>query len=154
MRRYEGSPDSRIPQDFRLGDHLSAGAEVVAEMTGHLPKPLTPEQMKPILHRLRVILGEAVEQGERVGVDLNAPKLAMLCDELLREASEPGYRPAFDDSVEGFFLGGVFDELVQQPSNIFDQVMGTDGREYYVPLTTEQWIACLQRLRFSFLPHQ
>jgi hypothetical protein len=121
-------------------------------MIGAAPAPLSAEQMASVLRRLRVILGDAIEEGKRLGVELTPSKAARVCDELIREAEEPGYRPDFGSSVEGFFLDGVFDQLVQEPSNIFDQVQATDGREYYVPLTPEQWIACLGRLRFSLLP--
>ncbi|MHA3771717.1 hypothetical protein ACXR0O_09300 [Verrucomicrobiota bacterium sgz303538] len=132
----------------------TTGEEPIVSLTGHLPEPLLTPEIVSVLKRLRVILGEAIEQGRRLGLELTGPRLAKLCDELLREAREPGYKPSFDDSVEGFFLGGVFDDLVQQPSNIFSQVTGTDGKEYYVPLTASQWIACLEALRFSLLPHQ
>lgn len=121
-------------------------------MTGAPPAPLSAAQMASVLKRLRVLLGEAILEGKRVGVELTPPKLAALCDELIREASEPGYRPDFGTSVEAFFLGGVFEQLMQEPSNIFDQVRAADGREYYVPLTPEQWIACLAHLRLSLLP--
>jgi hypothetical protein len=95
-----------------------------------------------------------LEQSHRVGVDLTPLKLVVLCDELLREAQEPGYRPVFDDSVEGFFLSGLFEDLVIEPSNIFDTVTDPDGRQFYVPLSADQWIACLETLKLSLAPQQ
>lgn len=132
----------------------SAALHSFLALTGRRPEPATAEQIRTVVRRLRVLLGEALEQSRRVGVDLTPPKLVALCDELLHEAREPGYRPAFNDSVEGFFLGGLFDELVLEPSNIFDTVTSTDGREFYVPLSAEQWIACLEVLRLSLAPQQ
>jgi len=132
----------------------SAALHSFLALTGRRPEPATAEQIRTVVRRLRVLLGEALEQSRRVGVDLTPPKLVALCDELLHEAREPGYRPAFSDSVEGFFLGGLFDELVLEPSNIFDTVTSTDGREFYVPLSAEQWIACLEVLRLSLAPQQ
>jgi len=137
-----------------MGTDESAKNSLLVGMAEPSQKPISKDQMRKVLKRLRVLLGEAIEQGSRVGLDLSSVKLAALCGELIREAEELGYRPAYDDSVEGFFLGGVFDELMQQPSNIFDAVMGLDGVDYYVPLSAENWIACLEALRFSLQPSQ
>lgn len=130
----------------------SPDSEALSAMTGAESKPLSAKQTASVVKRLRVILGEAMEEGKRLGVELTPPKLAAICDELLHEARNAGYQPDFGSSVEGFFLRGVFDQLVQEPSNIFDQVQALDGREYYVPLTPEQWVACLSTLRLSLLP--
>jgi len=58
----------------------------------------------------------------------------------------------YGPTVEGFILGGIFDELVQQPSNIFDVAVDREGGQFYVPLSADNWIACLEALRFSLLP--
>ena len=59
-----------------------------------------------------------------------------------------------DGTVEGFFFTGLFDEMMQQPSNIFDEVTDARGVSYYVPLTAETWIRCLETLRLILLPSQ
>ncbi len=152
--RRKIQPDGDEFEKPRPQPDSSTASDAFADLTGHAPAPATAEQIRTVVRRLRVILGEALEQSRRVGVELTPLKLVALCDELLREAREPGYRPAFDDSVEGFFLSGLFDELVLEPSNIFDTVTSTDGREFYVPLTPDQWIACLETLRLSLAPQQ
>ena len=149
-RRFPSEPDRPAAPE----PEESQGARALAQMTGHAPKPPTPQQIRSIVKRLQVLLGEAMEQGERVGVEVTPPKLARVCDELLHEAHHPGYRPRHDGSVEGFFLAGVFEDLVQQPSNIFDEVIGADGKAYYVPLTAETWIQCLETLRLVLSPSQ
>ena len=72
----------------------------------------------------------------------------------LRKARYPGCRPRHDGSVEGFFFAGVFEDLVHQPSNIFDEVIGANGKAYYFPLTVETWIVCLETLRLVLSPSQ
>lgn len=152
--RRKLQPGGTTPRESRAESDNSGAGHPLTDLTGGRPEPVTSAQIRTVVRRLRVLLGEALEQSRRVGVELTPLKLVALCDELLREAHEPGYRPAFDDSVEGFFLGGLFDELVVEPSNIFDTVISTDGREFYVPLSAEQWIACLETLRLSLAPQQ
>lgn len=151
--RFPSSPE-RLAAPPPVEPLESEGTRALAEMIGHPPTPATPQQIRGIVKRLQVLLGEAMEQGERVGVEVTPPKLARVCDELLTEARHPGYRPVHDGSVEGFFFAGVFEDLVQQPSNIFDEVMGADGKAYYVPLTVETWVQCLETLRLLLSPNQ
>ncbi len=139
-------PPTEVPE--------SVAARSLLEMTGKPPTPATPQQIRGIVKRLQVLLGESMEQGGHLGVDVTPAKLARVCDELLHEARHPGYRPRHDGSVEGFFFAGVFEDLVQQPSNIFDEVTGIDGKAYYVPLTVETWIQCLETLRLVLSPSQ
>lgn len=56
--------------------------------------------------------------------------------------------------MESFFFAGVFEDLVHQPSNIFDEVIGADGKACYVPLTVETRIECLETLRLVLSPSQ
>jgi hypothetical protein len=148
-RRFQSDPESSVAEPRE-----SEGARALANITGTPPKPATPQQIRGIVKRLQVLLGEAMEQGDRVGVEVTPPKLARVCDELLHEARHPGYRPRHDGSVEGFFFAGVFEDLAQQPSNIFDEVTGADGKAYHVPLTVETWIQCLETLRLVLSPSQ
>ncbi len=135
-------------------DELSPGVVSFVENFGSRPAPVDPAQAATVVKRLRVLLGEALENARRCGVELRPPALVAVCDELLREVRDPGYRPDFGESVEGFLLSGLFDELVQQPSNIFEIATSPDGREYYVSLSPENWAACLAVLRLSLSPHQ
>lgn len=123
-------------------------------LLGHAPAPATSHQLKSVIRRLEVVLGEALEGGRRVGVEVTPAKLALLCDELLIEAEQPGYRPANDGTVEAFFFGGLFEEMVQQPSNIFEEVTSPEGKSFYVPLTVETWTECLRTLRTLLTPSQ
>jgi hypothetical protein len=46
-----------------------------------------------------------------------------------------------------FFIHGLYDELIQQPSNIFETKLFPDGSTRYVPIGRAVWKACLERLR-------
>jgi hypothetical protein len=135
-------------------DGLSPGVASFISNFGKRPKPVDAEQARTVVKRLRVLLGENVLNARRCGVELTAVHLVRVCDDLLREARETGFRPDYGESLEGFQLAGIFDELVQQPSNIFDVATNSQGQQYYVPLGTENWIACLEALRLSLSPCQ
>jgi hypothetical protein len=136
-----------------FGDELSPGVASFIANFGKRPRPVDVQQARTVVKRLRLLLGEHMVNATRCGVEITAAKLERVCDDLLREARESGWRPDYGASVEGFILGGIFDELVQQPSNIFDIATNRDGQQYYVPLSAENWTACLEALRLSLAPH-
>jgi hypothetical protein len=135
-------------------DDLSPGVASFIANFGQRPRPVDAQQVRTVVKRLRVLLGEGIANAKRCGVELTSAQLVRVCDDLLREVRESGYRPDYDESVAGLLLGGIFDELVQQPSNIFDVATSLDGGTYYVPLSAENWTACIEALRLSLAPHQ
>ena len=138
----------------QFDDDLSPGVASFIANFGQRPKPVDADQARTVVKRLRVLLGEGLANAKRCGVELNPAQLVRVCDDLLREALENGWRPDYGTTVEGFLLAGIFDELVQQPSNIFDVATNSQGQQYYVPLSAENWTACLEALRLSLLPSQ
>ena len=133
-------------------DDLTPGVASFIANFGKRPRPVDANQARTVVKRLRMLLGESLANAKRCGVELTPLKLVCVCDDLLREARESGYRPDYGPTVKGFILGGIFDELVQQPSNIFDVAVDREGGQFYVPLSADNWIACLEALRFSLLP--
>jgi hypothetical protein len=100
-----------------------------------------------VVRKLQVLLGEALAEANQSGVNLTVDSLVQVVEEALREASDMGYRAGFPATVEGIFLSGIYDDLVQQPSNIFDVVTRSNGKTYYVPLSSGVWIRCLESLK-------
>jgi len=135
-------------------DDLTPGVASFIANFGKRPKPADADQIRTVVKRLRVLLGEGLVNAKRCGVELTPLQLVRVCDDLLREAREGGWQPDYGTTVEGFILGGIFDELVQQPSNIFDVAVNREGGQFYVPLSADNWTACLEALRFSLLPSQ
>ena len=109
--------------------------------------PVTSRDLRPVIRKLEVLLGEALGEAQKSGVNLPVTSLVTVIDEAVHEATDLGYRAKFPQTVEGVFLSGIYDELVQQPSNIFDVVTRADGKSYYVPLSSGVWIRCLKSLR-------
>jgi len=132
-----------------LDGDLSPGVACFIANFGRRPRPVDAQQVRTVVKRLRVLLGEGNRNAKRCGVELNAAQLVRVCDDLQREAQEPDFCPDYGSTVEGFILSGIFDELGQQPSNIFDLSTNSQGQQYYVPLSAEKWTTYLETLRLS-----
>ncbi len=99
-------------------------------------RPVSRRDLRPVIRKLEVVLGEALGRANKSGVGLPMSSLVLVIDEAVKEASDMEHRARFPQTVEGVFLSGIYDELVQQPSNIFDIVTRADGKSYYVPLSS------------------
>ena len=133
---------------------LSPGVANFIANFGKRPAPVDAAQARVVVKRLRVLIGEGIENAKRCEATLTAEDLVKVCDDLIRETRENGFRPDYGDSVKGFILSGIFDELLMQPSNIFDVERSLDGGNFYVPLSAETWVACLEALRLSLAPEK
>jgi hypothetical protein len=68
--------------------------------------------------------------------------------------AEAGGQPSpFPDGADArtFFVHGLYDEIVQQPSNLFETRVFPDGSERYVPVGRAVWVACLERVKAGIL---
>ncbi len=50
-----------------------------------------------------------------------------------------------------FFMSGLLEEVVQIPSNVFEEVEFPDGKTRYMPIRPEVWEAGLERFEAKFL---
>ena len=129
----------------------SAAANLEAFL-GRPPDKVNQAQIKGILQRLRVRLGEASREAEALGLIFDGPLVNEVLDHLLTETRQPGHTPVNDSSVRAWFIEGLFADLIQYPSNIFEIVTAADGSQNYLPLTPEAWAVCLTSLKDSIKP--
>lgn len=108
---------------------------------------LDPKRIAEIVLRLEQVIVDYLALGRKMEIEISGEALLDVIDEVTNEAHERPPGKPFAETPEGFFLSGLYEELVQQPSNIFEQVTQADGKEYYVPLKPALWCACLGRLR-------
>jgi hypothetical protein len=129
----------------------SAAADLEAFL-GRPPDKVNHTQIHGILQRLRVRLGEASREAEALGLVFDGPLVHEILDHLLTETRQPGHTPFNDGSVRAWFIDGLFADLIQYPSNIFEIVTAVDGTQTYLPLTPEAWAVCLAKLKNSLQP--
>ena len=129
-----------------------AAAANLEAFLGRPPDKVNQAQIKEILRWLRVRLGEASREAETLGLVFDRPLVNEVIDQLLTETRQPGHTPFNDGSVRAWFVEGLFADLIQYPSNIFEIVSAADGTQNYLPLTPEAWAVCLTKLKDSLQP--
>ena len=109
--------------------------------------PVDTSQLSTVVGRVAVVMADYLESGKDIGLELNPVEIVSAVDAAIREAE--GLPSPWPDGADArtFFIHGLYDELIQQPSNIFETRRFPDGTERYVPIARATWKACLERLR-------
>jgi len=118
-------------------------------MTADNPNPKTPPdltQIERVVEKVEDMMATYLEGGSKLGLSLDTEQVLAVIDRAMEEAAGRG-NADFGTDVSGFHMSGLYEELIQQPSNIFEQVTREDGEKEYVPLSVPLWQACLVRLR-------
>lgn len=104
-------------------------------------------QIHAVVSKLHVVIADYLDSGKPLKITLNAVEILSAIEAAIQEAGgQPSPWPDGADA-RAFFLHGLYDELVQQPSNIFETKLFPDGTERYIPVSRSTWKACLERLR-------
>lgn len=104
-------------------------------------------QIHAVVSKLHVVIADYLDSGQPLKITLSAVEILSAIEAAIQEASgQPSPWPDGAD-VRTFFLHGLYDELVQQPSNIFETKLFPDGTERYIPISRATWKACLEHLR-------
>jgi len=145
----EKKPSSRLGRLLArdLPPHVHhAGVDEKTAMEQATPR-VSEAQLKPIVKKLRAVFLNAIAEARACGMVLTPAHCGRVIDEALLECANPAHSATFRQDVEGAYLLSLYEELIQQPSNIFDVVTREDGRQYYVALSSDIWRRCLERLK-------
>lgn len=104
-------------------------------------------QLTEVLKKLAVVMADYIENGKTIDITLNPVEILSAVEAAIREAE--GQPSPWPDGADArtFFIHGLYDEIVQQPSNIFETKIFPDGSARYIPLARATWKACLEQLR-------
>ncbi|MBM3847393.1 MAG: hypothetical protein FJ405_14070 [Verrucomicrobia bacterium] len=143
---------ARRPVDgvFTPDDFLAALDGPVAPP---VPQPLDARTIQPVVRRLERVAADYLAGAPRVGVQLDLEDLDFVIARLISESQGLVQLPAFAEDTKGFFLAGLYDELLREPSNIFHQIEVSEESVRLEAMTAEFWRACLQAWRIR-LPRQ
>lgn len=100
-----------------------------------------------VVAKLQVVIADYLESGQPLKITLAAIEILSAVDAAILEAA--GQPSPWPDGADArtFFIHGLYDELIQQPSNIFETKLFPDGSERYIPISRATWKVCLERLR-------
>lgn len=108
-------------------------------------------QISEVVQKLQAVIADYLESGKPVKITLNPIEILSALDAAIEEAQgRPSPWPDGADA-RAFFIHGLYDEIIQQPSNIFETRFFSDGSERYVPVSRATWKACLESLRTKII---
>jgi hypothetical protein len=107
--------------------------------------------VKTVVVRVQLAMADYLESGKGLGILLQPVEIVSALDAALAEAD--GQPSPWPDGADArtFFLHGLYDEIVQQPSNLFETRVFPDGSERYVPVSKAVWRAGLEHTKAAIL---
>lgn len=113
-------------------------------------RPAASSDLVAAVRRLTQICAEQLASAPRLGLQARTEHLLQVID--AAEAEAAGLPPpAWGADVEGYFLQGLYEELIQQPGNLFTGTRLVQGEEVPVPLSVDNWRECLRVFRAAVL---
>lgn len=111
--------------------------------------PVDLAELKTVVGKMQVVIADYLESGKNLHITLQPVEILSAIDAALAEAQ--GRPSPWPDGADArtFFVHGLYDEIIQQPSNIFETRLFPDGSQRYIPISPALWKACLQKLRDS-----
>ncbi len=139
--------DSGLPEP--IGRKLKTEREVERLIQGEDKPDL--KQIQTVVGKLQVVIADYLESGKTLKITLNPIEILSAIEAAIQEAD--GHPSPWPDGAEAraFFIHGLYDEIIQQPSNIFETRLFPDGSERYVPISRSVWKACLDQLRSKII---
>jgi hypothetical protein len=108
-------------------------------------------QISEVVQKLQAVIADYLESGKPLKLTLNPIEILSALEAAIEEAQgRPSPWPDGADA-RAFFIHGLYDEIIQQPSNIFETRFFPDGSERYVPVSRATWKACLESLRTKII---
>jgi len=109
-----------------------------------------PEEYAKLIVRLEDLLVRYLESGKRSRLTLTPEQIFFVVDAAVDHSSRQ-IVPKFDETESGFFMSGLFEELIQQPQSIFEKIEDEEGHPTWKPLAPEIWEDCLRQFRKTLL---
>lgn len=101
-----------------------------------------------VARRLEGIVATHLESARRMHESMTPAQIRAVLDALRVEAREAGRPPTFAGSEVGVYLQQtLYEELLEEPSNIFYSTRVSEEVMRYEPLPRDFWLACLDALQ-------
>ncbi|MEM6916717.1 MAG: hypothetical protein AAF491_09150 [Verrucomicrobiota bacterium] len=141
-------PEERPETTRPLFDVLPPSPEIKQEIADR------KGEAKRIVKRLAAIVEDHRQSALHLDIEIGAREISLVIS-ALRDHAEGGAGtpvPGARDEVHGYCLNRLFEELVEEPSNIlFTTKTGPDTVRYDA-MNTPFWIECLDLMEATFCP--
>ena len=144
---------------MKHNERPGAGRRIVKTVTQRPPTPESKQEIgdqkaeaKRIVKRLAVIVEDHRQAALPLNIELGAEDLSFVVEALRAHARGacgtpvPGAR----DEIHGYCLNRLFDELVEEPSNIFFTTKTGSETTRYDAMSTAFWIECLDLMMETY----
>lgn len=131
---------------FEMGSEIPQNPEVEQEIQDR------KGEAKRVVKRLATIFEDHKDAAYPLKIKLGSADLRLVIEALRNHArgGEGSPVPGFRDEIHGYCLNRLFDELVEEPSNIlFTTKTGPDTVRYDA-MNAEFWIECLDFMEATF----
>ena len=113
--------------------------------------PLTPQEEKVelarIVPRLESIVIRHLESARKSGIELEQPEILLVVEALQAEASGQPPGRLHEDEIKRYAMESLYEELLAEPSNIFQVTKVNEETTRYDALQRPFWQACLAELK-------
>jgi hypothetical protein len=137
--------------DPDLAFHPGSACGVPADTPPPAQPPAASADLVATLRRLAELCADHLATAPRLGLVPTPDHLLLATDAALAEAADARPPDWPQDTVEGYFLHGLYQELIQQPANLYTGTRLLNGEEIPVPLSRENWIECLRVFRAAIV---
>ena len=135
---------------FSFSTPLDRACERAAEESPVAAAPVASVDLVAAVRRLTEVCADYLASAPRLGLYPSSLQLLRCVDAALAEATD-GPLTVWREDVEGYFLQGLYEELIQQPANLYTGTRLLHGEEVPVPISRENWIECLRVLHAAIL---
>ncbi|MDP1586625.1 MAG: hypothetical protein Q8M07_02680 [Prosthecobacter sp.] len=125
----------------------AARAELELKQLIAAEAPADLRQIQAVIGKVQIAIADYLKSGAPLKITLNPVEILSAIEAAIREAE--GHPSPWPDGADArtFFIHGLYDDLIQQPSNIFETKRFPDGTDRYLPISPATWKACLEKLR-------
>lgn len=154
-----GDESARRPRAHRVDSDPAADLAFAPGSACGVPANTPPPAQPPAasadvvatVRRLTEICADHLATAPRLGLVPNPDHLLRTVDAALAEAADGPLPDWPQATVEGYFLQGLYEELIQQPANLYTGTRLLNGEEVPVPVSRENWIDCLRVFRAAIV---
>lgn len=131
---------------FEMGSELHQNPEVEQEIQDR------KGEAKRVVKRLAAIFEDHKDAAYPLKIKLGSADLRLVIKALRNHArgGEGSSVSGFRDEIHGFCLNRLFDELVEEPSNILFTTKTSPDTVRYDAMNAEFWIECLDLMEATF----
>jgi len=108
--------------------------------------PADLRELDTLISHLDREVGEYLRMGVSSGLQLTGLELIRVLD-MARDLNAGIDVHPVEKTPTDFFMTGLFEEISQIPSNVFEEVVFPDGNTRFMPIRPEVWEAGLQRYK-------